>query len=136
MIAHLLHKEGGHMPRQATAVTPADLNIVVLVGEVTSPLVSRTLANGEIASSFDMSTHTEEGRISVPVAIEGENATVVVGAQLCVVGVVRRRFFRAGSSVSSRTEVLAHSVSVMRRRAQVRKYLTAALDDITEVLDS
>ena len=58
MIAHLLHKEGGHMPRQAAAVTPADLNIVVLVGEVTSPLVSRTLANGEIASSFDMSTHT------------------------------------------------------------------------------
>ena len=75
------------MPRQAAAVTPADLNIVVLVGEVTSPLVSRTLANGEIAYSFDMSTHTEEGRISVPVAIEGENATVVVGAQLCVVGV-------------------------------------------------
>jgi hypothetical protein len=48
MIAHLLHKEGGHMPRQATAVTPADLNIVVLVGEVTSPLVSRTLSNGVI----------------------------------------------------------------------------------------
>jgi hypothetical protein len=83
-----------------------------------------------------MSTQTDEGRISVPVAIHGENSTVVVGAQLCVVGVVRRRFFRAGTSVSSRTEVLAHSVSVMRRRAQVRKNLAAALDDITEVLDS
>ena len=124
------------MPRQTTAVTPADLNIVVLVGEVTSPLVSRTLATGEIASSFDMSTQTDEGRISVPIAIHGENSTIVVGVQLCVVGVVRRRFFRAGTSVSSRTEVLAHSVSVMRRRAQVRKNLTAALDDITEVLDS
>jgi hypothetical protein len=124
------------MPRQTAAVTPADLNIVVLVGEVTSPLVSRTLATGEIASSFDMSTQTDEGRISVPIAIHGENSTIVVGAQLCVVGVVRRRFFRAGTSVSSRTEVLAHSVSVMRRRAQVRKNLTAALDDITEVLDS
>jgi hypothetical protein len=136
LIAHLLLKEGGYMPRQTTAVTPADLNIVVLVGEVTSPLVSRTLATGEIASSFDMSTQTDEGRISVPVAIHGENSTVVVGAQLCVVGVVRRRFFRAGTSVSSRTEVLAHSISVMRRRAQVRKNLTAALEDITEVLDS
>jgi hypothetical protein len=136
LIAHLLLKEGGYMPRQTTAVTPADLNIVVLVGEVTSPLVSRTLATGEIASSFDMSTQTDEGRISVPVAIHGENSTVVVGAQLCVVGVVRRRFFRAGTSVSSRTEVLAHSVSVMRRRAQVRKNLAAALDDITDLLDS
>jgi len=136
LIAHLLLKEGGHMPRQTAAVTPADLNIVVLVGEVTSPLVSRTLATGEIASSFDMSTQTDEGRISVPIAIHGENSTIVVGAQLCVVGVVRRRFFRAGTSVSSRTEVLAHSVSVMRRRAQVRKNLAAALDDITEVLDS
>ena len=124
------------MPRQTAAVTPADLNIVVLVGEVTSPLVSRTLATGEIASSFDMSTQTDEGRISVPIAIHGENSTIVVGAQLCVVGVVRRRFFRAGTSVSSRTEVLAHSVSVMRRRAQVRKNLAAALDDIPEVLDS
>ena len=124
------------MPRQTTAVTPADLNIVVLVGEVTSPLVSRTLATGEIASSFDMSTQTDEGRISVPIAIHGENSTIVVGVQLCVVGVVRRRFFRAGTSVSSRTEVLAHSVSVMRRRAQVRKNLAAALDDITELLDS
>lgn len=124
------------MPRQTTAVTPADLNIVVLVGEVTSPLVSRTLATGEIASSFDMSTQTDEGRISVPIAIHGENSTIVVGAQLCVVGVVRRRFFRAGTSVSSRTEVLAHSVSVMRRRAQVRKNLAAALDDITDLLDS
>jgi hypothetical protein len=124
------------MPRQTTSVTPADLNIVVLVGEVTSPLVSRTLATGEIASSFDMSTQTDEGRISVPIAIHGENSTIVVGAQLCVVGVVRRRFFRAGTSVSSRTEVLAHSVSVMRRRAQVRKNLAAALDDITDLLDS
>jgi hypothetical protein len=136
LIAHLLLKEGGHMPRQTIAVTPADLNIVVLVGEVTSPLVSRTLATGEIASSFDMSTQTDEGRISVPIAIHGENSTIVVGAQLCVVGVVRRRFFRAGTSVSSRTEVLAHSVSVMRRRAQVRKNLAAALDDITDLLDS
>jgi hypothetical protein len=124
------------MPRQTTSVTPADLNIVVLVGEVTSPLVSRTLATGEIASSFDMSTQTDEGRISVPIARHGENSTIVVGAQLCVVGVVRRRFFRAGTSVSSRTEVLAHSVSVMRRRAQVRKNLAAALGDITELLDS
>lgn len=106
-----------------TAVDYDGLNIVVLVGEVTSPLVSRTLSNGDVASSFDVSTITEEGRLSVPISLSGESDVVVVGAQVCIVGAVRRRFFRAGGSVTSRTEVVADSVIPVRRRAQVRKAL-------------
>ena len=113
-----------------------DLNVVVIVGEVTSPLVVRTLNNGDIASSFDITMSTAEGRVSVPIALAGESDLVVVGANMCVVGIVRRRFFRAGAGVTSRTEVLAEKVTLVRRKAQVRKYLEQAIDDISVVVES
>lgn len=113
-----------------TAVDSEGLNIVVLVGEVTSPLVSRSLSNGDTASSFDMATHTNDGRLSVPVSMVGESSVVVVGSHICVVGAVRRRFFRAGGSVTSRTEVNASSVIPMRRKAQIRKALDETMENL------
>lgn len=116
-----------------TSVLNDDLNIVILIGEVSSPLISRTLANGDIASSFDLVTNTHEGRLSVPISLEGENDAVIVGAQFCVIGCARRRFFRAGGTVTSRTEVLASSVVPVRRKAQVRKALEGAVSNITDI---
>jgi len=120
----------------AIAVDEIDnLNIVVLVGEVTSPPVSRELPSGSVVSTFDIATVTDSGRVSVPVSLEGETDVAVVGAEVCVVGIVRRRFFRAGSSVSSRTEVVAEAVLPMRRRAQVRKAVQKATDNLLAFLD-
>lgn len=123
------------MPVATTNTDSLGTNIVILVGEVTSPLVSRTLSDGSVSSSFDLATITTDGRLSVPVVMDGESAIVMVGAALCVVGVVRRRFFRTGSAVASRTEVLAQAVQPVTRRAQVRKSVTRALanlpDDLT-----
>ena len=119
-----------------TAVDEIDnINIVVLVGEVTSPAVSRELPSGSVVSAFDISTVTDVGRVSVPVSVDGESDSVVVGAEICVVGIVRRRFFRSGSSVASRTEVVAHSVIPMRRRAQARKAVQKATDNLLAFLD-
>lgn len=120
----------------AIAVDEIDnLNIVVLVGEVTSPPVSRELSSGAVVSTFDLATVTDSGRISVPISLEGESDVAVVGAEICVVGIVRRRFFRSGSSVTSRTEVLADVVIPMRRRAQVRKAIEKATDNLLAFLD-
>jgi hypothetical protein len=120
----------------AIAVDEIDnINIVVLVGEVTSPPVSRELPSGAVVSSFDIATVTSTGRVSVPVSLEGETEIAVVGAEVCVVGIVRRRFFRSGASVASRTEVVAQSVIPMRRRAQVRKAVGVATENFLAFLD-
>jgi hypothetical protein len=120
----------------AIAVDEIDnINIVVLVGEVTSPPVSRELPSGAVVSSFDIATVTSTGRVSVPVSLEGETEIAVVGAEVCVVGIVRRRFFRSGASVASRTEVVAQSVIPMRRRAQVRKAVGVATENLLAFLD-
>jgi len=121
-----------------TATTDIDtdgVNVVILVGEVTSPPVQRTLQTGEVVSSFDLATHVEEGRISVPIACAGECDTTHVGDNVCVVGSVRRRFFRSGAGVTSRTEVLADQVISMRRRANVRKTVSRILENLSADLE-
>ena len=45
---------------------------------------------------------------------------------MLVVGRVRRRFYRAGGSTQSRTEVVASAVVPLRRRAAVRRLLAEA----------
>lgn len=122
------------MPVATTDTDTIGANIVILVGEVTSPLVSRTLTDGTISSSFDLATVTTDGRLSVPVVMLGESAVVSVGSALCVVGAVRRRFFRTGSALVSRTEVVAHAVQPVTRRAQVRKSVARALSNLPEEL--
>lgn len=111
-------------------------NRVVLVGEVSSPLMSRELSDGTVVSTFDLVTSTDDGRVSVPVSIEGVPSVVDEGARMCVIGFVRRRFFRAGASVTSRTEVVAHVITPLRRKAQVRKAVDSVMDDLSAFLDA
>lgn len=118
-----------------TAVDECGLNIVVLVGEVTSPPVSRDLADGSVVSTFDLATRTAAGRVSVPVSVSGDGGMAEVGSRVLVSGYVRRRFFRAGSGVASRTEVVASVATPLRRKAQVRRALESATDELSAFLD-
>ena len=47
------------------------LNRVVLVGEVTSSLVTRELSDESVVSTFDLLTDVEAGRVTVPVSVDG-----------------------------------------------------------------
>ncbi len=123
------------MVTTTTSVDTEGVNLVILIGEVTSPPVQRTLQTGEVVSSFDIATHVQEGRISVPIACVGESETTHVGDSVCVVGIVRRRFFRSGAGVTSRTEVLAEQVISMRRKATVRKAVSRILENLSADLE-
>jgi single-stranded DNA-binding protein len=130
-----LQQQGDNMSATLTSVETGGVNIVILVGDVTSPLVTRTLANGDVVSTFDIATNTDIGRVSVPISVVGECDHASVGSELCIVGFARRRFFRSGTSVTSRTEVVAESVIPIRRRAQVRKATDRVLANLSEFLD-
>lgn len=111
-------------------------NRVVVIGEVSSSPVSRDLADGGVVTSFDVVSHTEAGRVSVPISVDGIPSFLEEGISVCVTGFVRRRFFKAGASVASRTEVVANVIAPTRRKAQVRKALETLTDDLSELLDA
>lgn len=119
------------MSARTTTVGECGLNIVVLVGEVTSPPVSRDLSDGSVVSTFDIATRSDVGRVSVPVSVVGDGTVAEVGTPVLVVGHVRRRFFRAGSGVNSRTEVVASVATPLRRKAQVRRAVESAVGELT-----
>ena len=115
---------------------PQGLNRVVLIGEVTTEPAARELPDGTVVSTFDVVTRAEDGRVSVPVSVSGVPSVAEVGASVCVIGHVRRRFFRSGTSVVSRTEVVAHVICPVRRRAQVRKAVSRVMDDLSGLIGS
>lgn len=115
-------------------MTTSGLNVVVVRGCLTRAPEERVLPNGDRQVGLELSVRPEGGRAeSVPVVWPGAPASVVGwerAAEVVVVGRVRRRFFRAGGSTQSRTEVVAEAV-VPARQA---KRAAAAIDRAVEVL--
>ena len=104
-------------------------NVVVLIGRLARPAETRELPSGDRLVAFEISVARDGARAeSVPVVWFEAPATAAdhdVDEQVVVVGRVRRRFFRAGGSTQSRTEVVADTVvaarQVKRARAAVEK---------------
>ena len=112
------------------------VNCVVLRGTVSNDPEVRELSSGKVVTSFNLSTSTGAGTWSVPVSIEGTlSNSIIEGTDVVVVGGVRRRFFRAGGSVQSRTEVSASKVVTSRKRATARRMVDIMFDDVLAVLD-
>jgi len=116
----------------AVAIT----NLAVLRGCVRGAPVIRALPSGRTVLQFDLTTTIiGDGRaltISVPVAwadpSRAATGLVTDGADLVVVGSVRRRFFRVGGATQSRTEVVVDSAIPARRRKQVSAALGRLVD--------
>ena len=111
--------------------TVAITNLAVLRGCARGEAVIRTLPSGATVLQFDLATTIvgdgTTSTVSVPVAWPDPGAAarlVTDGADLVVIGTVRRRFFRVGGATQSRTEVVADAAIPVRRRKQV----AAALD--------
>jgi single-strand DNA-binding protein len=132
----------------------ASHNVAVVRGTIRDTPIQRELPSGGLVVQFDVSTPTVGAPVNVPATTDADRSPIVVvnvsvpvawsdppaaaiaalvaGAEVVVVGSVRRRFFRVGGATQSRTEVVADSVIPARRRAKV----TAALGEVASRLVS
>ena len=92
-------------------------NLVVLHGRVSSEPRVRSLPSGSTLTQLDVTTRSDSGTWSVPVAIFDVAVDAAADDDVVVVGRVRRRFFRAGGVTQSRTEVVAERVGTPAREA-------------------
>jgi len=105
------------------------MNVVVLQGRLSSDPVLRELASGSRLLSLELTTDTESGTASVPVAWF-DPPTVpdwAAGSDIVVHGLVKRRFYRGPSGTQSRTEVVATEVCQANKRRQVQRLLDHAV---------
>ncbi|MDQ6615929.1 MAG: single-stranded DNA-binding protein [Actinomycetota bacterium] len=89
------------------------MNVVALQGRLARPAEERVLPSGDRLVSFEVTVDGPGRCETVPVAWFGAPARASgyrAGAEVVVVGRVRRRFFRAGGVTASRTEVVADVV--------------------------
>ena len=94
------------------STTPAPgTNLTILVGVLSRDAELRTLPSGDHLVALELTVRPEGAPAeSVPVAWPGAPASAAsweAGEELLVTGRVRRRYFRAGGSTQSRTEVVA-----------------------------
>lgn len=113
------------------------MNLVVLRGALSRPPEVRDLRSGEVLVTYEV---TVPGRVgtpaeSVPVvwfAPPAGAAELEADAEVVVVGRVRRRFFRAGGTTQSRTEVVADKVIPARRIKAAQRAVANALAEAEE----
>jgi single-strand DNA-binding protein len=107
----------------------SERNLVVLRGALAGEPRQRELSSGGVIVQFDVTTRDDAGAQTVPVAWPDPPAAAAElepGVELVVVGSVHRRFFRAGGSTQSRTEVVASKVVAARRGREVKRAIEAA----------
>jgi len=114
------------------------VNVVVVSGVLSRPASVRVLPSGDRIANYEVTVHRAEGRTeTVPVAWPDPPASATdhdIGEAVLVVGRVRRRFFRAGGTTQSRTEVVADAVVRAGRASASRRALASAHSRLAEVL--
>ena len=106
-------------------------NVVVLRGRLTRPAALRLLPSGDQLVALEVSIRREGERAdTAPVVWPDAPAAASaldVDQEVVVVGRVRRRFFRAGGSTQSRTEVVADVVVPANQNRRAKAALARAL---------
>lgn len=95
------------------SVTAGPGSLAVVVGSLSHDVRSKQLPSGTAVASLDLTTDAAP-RDTVPVTMIDPPRSVTglrSGDHVVVVGRVRRRFFRAGGTTQSRTEVVAERIA-------------------------
>lgn len=107
------------------------MNVVVVQGVLSRAPEERELANGSRVVAYEVTVDRAGQRAeTVPVVwVDPPPAglSFETGAEVVALGRVRRRFFRAGGSTQSRTEVVADTVLGAGQRRRVRAALGRAV---------
>lgn len=112
------------------------MNVTMLQGRLTRAPEPRELPSGDRLIAYEVTVrHPDQRAESVPVVWHDPPASagsLGAGDEVVVVGRVRRRFFRAGGAVQSRTEVVADTVLSARQVKRCRTAITRALARVTQ----
>ena len=112
-----------------------DLNLAVVRGRLSSEPNRRELPSGDVVVQYEVTVRSDTGPAeSVPVArfTNGRVPALHEGDEVVVTGRVRRRFFRAGSSTASRTEIVAESVVAAAKTTMCEKAVDRALSPLLD----
>ena len=96
------------------------VNVTFVVGSAQKDGSVTEIEDGRVFTSFDLVVRADGGRAVVPVTFEGE-VLVREGEKVAVIGAVEKRFYPSGGRLTSRTDVRAVRVTVVRRASQVEK---------------
>lgn len=105
----------------STTLASSAANLAVVAGRLSSPPRPRTLPSGDVVWQLEVTVDGDQGRReSIPVQYAGpEPPAATDGDAVLVLGRVRRRFFRAGGTTASRTEVVADRLVVGSERRRL-----------------
>jgi len=107
------------------------MNVALVTGTLSSPPRTRSLPSGSKLVRYEVTTEVSDGsRPSVPAVWldPSRPPTLAKGDAVTVVGVVRRRFFRAGGATQSRTEIEATTVARTGSARAVKAVRAAAAE--------
>jgi single-stranded DNA-binding protein len=112
------------------------MNLVALIGRLARPAEERALPSGDRLVAYQITIPRAEAKAdSVPVVWFDAPAHAVdhaVDDELVVVGRVVRRFFQAGGSLQSRTEVVADVVVPRRQSRRANQALARAAQQLAD----
>jgi single-strand DNA-binding protein len=130
-------------PHTPVGAPPPGTNLVVLRGVLSRAPEVRALPSGSTLVAYELTVRSEGAAAaraeSVPVCWFDPPAAATgfaEGADVVVVGRVRRRFFRAGGATASRTEVVADRVLSGRSTARCREAVARALGQLVPAPDA
>lgn len=119
------------------------INVVAVAGRLSRPSEQRVLPSGGTVVGLEVTVRAADGPAETVPVTWGEPpvwaTTLDVDQEVLVVGRVRRRFFRAGGTTQSRTEVVAERVIRLpagRRARQALAEVSARLESAAAGLGS
>lgn len=110
------------------------MNIAVVRGTVLREPQERTLATGQKVVSLDVNvSYDDRPNENLEVVWVDPPRNLVVprqGNEVVAIGRVRRRFYKAGANVVSRTEVVADTVLTTRQATRITRALQVVAETV------